>query len=98
MDYTYLLNEIRFEWNTAKASENFTKHSVSFEAAGEIFFDPFLRIVNVEIVDGEQRESVIGLTPDWKTLYAVYAIRGETIRLISARLATRIERQNYENQ
>lgn len=98
MDFTYSLNEINFEWDTVKASENLKKHSISFESAGEIFFDSFLKVVNVEIVDGEQRESVIGLTFDWKTFYVVYAMREESVRLISARLATKIERLNYENQ
>ena len=98
MNYTYLLNEIRFEWDTAKASENLKKHPISFETACEVFFDPFLQIVNVETVDGERRESIIGLTLDWKTLYVVYALREESVRLISARAATKVERQNYENQ
>ncbi|MEP7037546.1 MAG: BrnT family toxin [Acidobacteriota bacterium] len=98
MDYAYLLNEIHFEWDATKASENLKKHSISFESAGEIFFDPFLKVVNIEITDGEQRESVIGLTLDWKTLYVVYAAHEESIRLISARMATKTERLNYENQ
>jgi len=98
MNYTYLLNDIRFEWDTAKASESLKKHSISFETSCEVFFDPFLQIVNVETVDGERRESIIGLTLDWKTLYVVYVMRDETVRLISARLATRAERLDYENQ
>lgn len=98
MDYAYSLNEINFEWDAAKAAENLKKHSISFEAAGEILFDPFLQVVNVETVDGEQRESVIGLPPGWKTLYVVYAVREESVRLISARLTTKTERLNYENQ
>ncbi len=98
MDFTYLLNEIRFEWDTAKASENLKKHSVSFESACEVFFDPFLQVVDVEVIEGEQREAVIGLTLEWKTFYVVYLLREETVRLISARLTTKAERQNYENQ
>lgn len=97
MDFEYWLNEILFEWDTAKASANLKKHSISFESACEIFFDPFLKVVDVEIVDGEQRESVISLTLDWKTLYVVYAAREEFIRLISVRMATKTERLNYEN-
>ena len=93
-----MLNEIRFEWDTVKASYNSKKHLVSFESACEVFFDPFLQVVNVEIVEGEQRETVIGLTLDWKTLYVVYVMRDEAVRLISARLTTKTERQKYENQ
>lgn len=94
----YLLNGICFEWDTAKASENLKKHSISFETACEVFFDPLLQIINVETVDGERRESIIGLTLDWKTFYVVYAMREESVSLISARAATKVERQDYENQ
>jgi len=98
MNFTYLQNEIGFEWDVAKALENLRKHSVSFESACEVFFDPFLQLVKVEITEGEQRETVIGLTLEWKTLYVVYVMRNDAIRLISARMATKAERQNYENQ
>jgi len=98
MDFTYTLNEIRFEWDTVKASENLKKHAVSFESACEIFFDPFLKVVSAETAEGERRETVIGLTLEWKTLYVVYMMREETVRLISARLATKAERLDYENQ
>ena len=59
MDYEFLLDEISFEWNTHKASANLKKHSISFETACEVFFDPFLKVVNVEFVENEQRESVV---------------------------------------
>lgn len=98
MNFEYLLNDIKFEWDTQKASANLKKHSVLFESACEIFFDPFLKVVNVEFVENEQRETVIGLNLDWKTLYVVYMMREESIRIITARIATKAERNDYESQ
>lgn len=98
MDFEYLLEDIRFEWDRQKASANLKKHSISFETACEVFFDPFLKVVNVEHIEGERRESVVGLNSGWKTLYVVYVVREESIRLISARLATKTEKNEYENQ
>ena len=98
MNYEFFLNDIRFEWDTAKASANLKKHLISFEAACEIFSDPFLKVVELEFVDDEQRETVIGLNLEWKTLSVVYAIREESIRIITARPATKAERNDYENQ
>jgi uncharacterized DUF497 family protein len=98
MDFEYLLNDIKFEWNTEKASANLKKHSVSFESACEVFSDPFLKVVKIESIDNEQRETVIGLNLEWKTLCVVYAMREESIRIITARPATKAERNNYENQ
>lgn len=96
MDFSYNLQGINFEWDSRKAAANLRKHNVSFEIACEVFFDPFLKVENSEIVDREEREAVIGLTVDWKLLYIVYVIREETIRIISARLATNAERKTYE--
>ncbi len=58
----YELNGIQFEWDSRKADTNFQKHGLSFEAACEAFFDPFIRVVDVEDVDEESRESIIGMT------------------------------------
>ena len=51
-----------------------------------------------EIVDDEEREAVIGMTVDWRLLYVVYVIREEVVRIISARLVTKAERKEYEEQ
>lgn len=98
MNFEYLLNDILFEWETGKASANLKKHSISFESACEIFFDPFLKVAEIEVVDGEKRETVIGLNLEWKTLFVVYVMREESIRLISARIAMKGEKVDYENQ
>ena len=58
-------------------------------------FDPFFQIVDDEIVDNEEREALIGMTIGWHLLYVVYTVRGDTIRIISARKATRSETRDY---
>ena len=65
MNVKYKLHGILFEWDSHKASTNLEKHSISFETAGEIFHDPFVQVVDEEIVEDEIREAVIGMTVDW---------------------------------
>jgi uncharacterized protein len=88
-----------FEWDDAKADVNYRKHGVDFETATEIFTDPFA----VERADlshegsGEERLLITGMAAN-RLLTAVYTTRGERIRLISARRATRREHDNYYRQ
>lgn len=98
MDVRYQLHGITFEWDSEKANANLSKHGVSFETACEVFFDPFVRVNDDELLRGELREAVIGMTVDWRLLYVVYVMREETVRLISARPVTTIERKQYEDQ
>lgn len=98
MNGKYTLHDITFEWDSHKADDNLRKHGVSFETACEAFFDPFVLWLDDEVVEGEMRETIIGMTVDWRLLYVVYAMRGDTIRLISVRKATRTERKRYEDQ
>lgn len=53
---------LSFEWDSDKADANLAKHGITFEAACEAFFDPFLHVVDAEDVDNELRESLIGAT------------------------------------
>jgi len=98
VDVGYTLHEIRFKWDERKARTNLRKHRVSFEEACEVFFDPFLRVVDAGIIEGEPREGVIGMTVNWRLLYVVYIAQDDDIRIVSARPTERIERQSYENQ
>jgi len=97
MNVKYALHNVPFEWDSQKAAANLRKHNVTFELACEAFFDPFLRYLEDDI-EGEIRESIIGLTTNWQLLYVVYVMRADTIRIISARLVTNVEREAYENQ
>jgi len=66
--------------------------------ACEAFFDPFVCYLDDEIIDGELRETIIGMTTAWRLLCVVYVLRGDIVRLISAQLVTNAEREQYENQ
>jgi uncharacterized DUF497 family protein len=97
MDKTYQLNGINFVWDANKAQINANSHGVTFEQAAEAFFDPFLRIVDAS-PEEETRDAVIGMDVHWNLLFVVHLfIEDDQIRLISARKATRTEKQYYEN-
>jgi hypothetical protein len=92
------LQNVTFEWDSQKAATNIRKHKVKFELACEAFFDPFVCYLDEEIVGTELRERLVGLTTTWLMLYIVYVMRSDVIRIISARTATREEREMYENK
>jgi uncharacterized DUF497 family protein len=98
MNVKYSLHNVAFEWDSRKATANFRKHDISFELACEAFFDPFVCFLDNETVEGELRDTIIGLTTTWQLLYIVYVLREDIIRIISARLVTNAERETYENQ
>ncbi|MCP4626923.1 MAG: BrnT family toxin [bacterium] len=93
----YTFQGIQFEWDRHKADINLKKHAISFETACEAFLDPFVQSIDVEEVDEDLREAIIGMTISWKLLCVVYTIRNEEIfRIISARSVTKMERKKYE--
>lgn len=99
MTISYTLQGIQFEWDREKALNNLDKHGVAFETACEVFFDPFVKTIEIQEVEGEWREVIIGMTTQWQLLYVVHTVRAdEVFRLISARRATRTERKHYEEQ
>ena len=87
-----------FEWDPNKAAENLQKHGVSFEEAATIFAD-FLSVTIDDPLhsDDEQRLVIIGQTVRGQTLVVVHTVRGDKIRIISARQATKQERKSYEH-
>ena len=88
--------EHSFEWDDAKARANYRKHGVDFETATETFDDPFA-IERADLSDGEERFLITGMAAT-RLLTVVYTTRGERIRLVSARRATRREHDNYYRQ
>lgn len=84
-----------FEWDDAKAADNYAKHGVDFEMAILVFNDPFA----IERLDdrenyGEDRFILIGIAEGF-VLTVVYTDRNGRIRVISARQATRREHDDY---
>lgn len=101
MEIAHRLNRIPFSWDSQKNQANYDKHGVEFETACQAFFDPFLKIVDVDAESGETREALIGLADHWEMLemlYRVFAERNDTFRIVSARPATRSERRMYEEE
>jgi len=97
LDVHYARHGVPFVWDGAKARGNLGKHGVSFEAAAEAFFDPFLRLVDAGEHDDE-RIAFLGMTDASRLLFVVYAEReGDVFRIISARPATPAERREYED-
>lgn len=88
---------MEFDWDPQKAAANLAKHKVSFEEAATVFGDPLGRIVaDPRHSAEEERLALLGLSQSMGLLAVLYVDRGEAIRIISARRATRRERRNYE--
>lgn len=86
-----------FEWDGRKAKENLRKHRVSFEEAGTVLGDPLsLTIRDPLHSDKEDRFVTLGLSSRGRLIVVVHTDRRDRVRMISARQATRRERQQYE--
>lgn len=87
---------IQFEWDDAKADANERKHGVAFERAKLAFADPFATVVLDDREDyGEERVVLIGMAQE-ALLFVAYTERGDRIRIISARRATKHEQDAYK--
>jgi uncharacterized DUF497 family protein len=88
---------LAFEWDGKKDATNRRKHRVGFAEASTVFDDPLsMTIPDPDHAITEDRFVIIGMSAERKLLTVVHTIRGEQIRLISARPATRRERRKYE--
>jgi len=88
-----------FKRDENKAGRNSTKHGVSFEEATTLFGDPLsLTIRDPAHSSEEQRFITVGESVDHRLLVAVHTERGDNIRIISAREATRKEGRQYERR
>ena len=84
-----------FEWDFQKAEANRRKHGVDFADAAAVLEDP--SALTLEDDRGrEERFVTMGMESLGRVLVVVYTWRGERIRVISARRATRPERRQYE--
>ncbi|HEV7670945.1 MAG TPA: BrnT family toxin [Thermoanaerobaculia bacterium] len=88
---------MKFEWDPGKAAANFRKHRVSFEEASRAFEDNLsATFPDPDHSLGEARLITYGLGLDEKLLVVFHTETGGTIRIVSARQATRKERKRYE--
>jgi uncharacterized protein len=89
---------MRVEWDPDKAQANRVKHGVSFPDAEAVLFDPHGVTREDDSTEGEQRFVTLGLDALGRVLVVVYAYRDDTLRIISARKATRNEVRTYERR
>jgi len=84
-----------FEWDDAKAAANWAKHKISYETARRVFKDPFAVERDDDREDyGEPRFTILGMV-EGRLLSVAYTLRGEVIRVISARRAEPYEQRLY---
>jgi len=88
---------LMFEWSEKKALLNFRKHGVSFDQARTAFLDPLGVIYDdPEHSELEHREVLVGVSSRGRRLVVGFSERGESIRIISARKASKKERLHHE--
>ncbi len=86
-----------FEWDPRKASENLRRHGVDLADAAAVLEDDFALTIR-DPDSTEERFVTMGSDPTGRTLVVVYCWRGDRVRLISARKATRTERDRYQKR
>lgn len=92
---------LRFEWDERKSLQNRQKHGVSFEEAKTVFSDDYaLLIDDPDHSEEEDRFLLLGLSATLRTLMVAHCYRkaDDVVRIISARKATRTERDTYNRR
>jgi uncharacterized protein len=92
----YISSVVRFEFDPAKAAANLKKHGVSFADAEGVFFDPLAIHLEDPDAEGEEKFVAVGAGSAGQILVVAYTLRGNDMRLISARRATRRQVRDYE--
>jgi uncharacterized DUF497 family protein len=88
------VEDVPFEWHDGKAAANLVKHGVDFADAVVVFFDP--RAITLPDDDhDEERAVTLGMDVLGRLLSVAYTWRDDTVRIISARKATRTEERQY---
>ncbi|HHE37926.1 MAG TPA: BrnT family toxin [Candidatus Cloacimonetes bacterium] len=94
---------MKFEWDTTKEKSNIKKHGITFEQASYVFADPYaLNKYDNEHSDNEDRWILLGKSLKGVILLVVHTFkvidRIELVRIISARRATKQEKQSYQKR
>jgi uncharacterized DUF497 family protein len=91
---------MKFAWHREKAESNLKKHGVSFEEASTVFGDPLSLIIHDPMhSDHEDRFILSGMSSGMRFLVVCHVCHDEKhVRIISARIATKQERGNYESR
>lgn len=99
-NYHNIMNEIKFTWDKNKAISNQSKHGISFEEATTVFYDDFAREFYDESHSQLEEDGylMLGLSAKTKLLLVCHCFleKDSTIRIISARKATKNETKFYK--
>jgi uncharacterized DUF497 family protein len=88
---------VTFEWDDEKAAANVIKHGLSFDEAKTVFDDPlYVDFYDPDHSSDEHRYLIVGRSHNRRLLIVSYTERQNAVRLISARLLTKSEREMYE--
>ncbi|MBU1356383.1 MAG: BrnT family toxin [Candidatus Edwardsbacteria bacterium] len=86
-----------FEWDARKAASNIKKHGVAFHEAATAFGDPLAATFSdPDHSREESRFLTIGLSNRGRLLVIAHTDRGDKVRIISARIAAKLEKRYYE--
>ena len=99
--YIVHMNDIRFDWDRAKAALNKRKHGVSFEEAQTVFYDEHaIEFFDPDHSNREDRFIMLGLSFKVRLLVVCHCVREahSVIRMISVRRATRHEAKSYRRE
>jgi len=86
---------MEFDWDDAKELANRKKHRLDFRTAAKVFLDPHVIEFDDRDADDELRFNAIGMV-DGRILFVTYAVRGDVIRIISARAEPHEKRKYHE--
>ncbi|HSG39355.1 MAG TPA: BrnT family toxin [Thermoanaerobaculia bacterium] len=87
-----------FEWDAGNAEKNWERHRVSQTECEQVFFNRPLVVHEDDLHSGEEiRHFALGHSDIGRLLFVVFTLRGERVRVISARDMTRRERKEYEH-
>ena len=89
---------LSFEWDIEKAKSNERKHGITFDEACTVFSDSLSLTVHDPLhSENEERFAIVGTSHKCRILIVIHTERDDTLRIISARKATKNERSYYES-
>jgi uncharacterized DUF497 family protein len=87
-----------YQWDPEKADLNRKKHGIDFADAVGVFEDDWALTLGEQVVESEQRFATVGVDFLGRIIVVIYVYRGDDIRIISARPATKAERGMYDER
>lgn len=91
------IKPIGFEWDKGNKEKNWRKHKVDWRECEEVFFDKNLKtFYDIKHSQKEERFTALGKTNKGRKLFVVFTLRGNKIKVISARDMSKKERSLYE--